>query len=100
MDNFPHPPWNADSGEVSSSDKAAFSQCEQAMSALASRAGGKITEERYSISRKWGRVLRAKVGFAHANIVGSTLVTCWSDTGSGVKMAVEMDDCGPQQAGC
>jgi hypothetical protein len=100
MDIFPHPPWNADTGEAAASDPTAFNQCEQAIRAFATRAEGKITERRYSISKTWGKVLRAKVGFARANVTGTTLVTCWSDAGAGVKMAVEVEGCGPQQAGC
>jgi hypothetical protein len=100
MDNFPHPPWTATADETSVSDPTAFSVCEQAIEAFASRADGKVTERRYSISQQWGRVLRAKVGFARANSAGAVLVTCWSGAGPGVQMAVEVDGCGPQQAGC
>jgi hypothetical protein len=100
MDSFPHPLWNAGADETSVSDPTTFSECEQAVEAFASRAKGKITERRYSVSNKWGRVLRAKVGFGHGNYAATTLVTCWSGTGPGVQMAVEVDGCGPHQAGC
>ena len=98
MDSFPHPPWNAVSGETSASDLTEFSQCEQAVSAFSSQAKGKITERRYSVSKQWGKVLRAKVEFAHGNLAGTALVTSWSDSGSGVKIAVEVEGCG--QVGC
>jgi hypothetical protein len=100
MDNFPHPPWNVESGEATVSDSAAFNQCEEAMTAFASRVDGKITDRRHSISQKWGRVLRAKVVFSRASVAGTTLVTCWSGAGPGIQMAVEVEGCGPQQAGC
>ena len=100
MDNFPHPPWIATPHETSVSDPTTFGACEQALGAFASRAGGKITERRYSVSKQWGQVLRAKVGFARGNHAVKTLVTCWSGAGPGVQMAVEVDGCGPQQAGC
>jgi hypothetical protein len=100
MDNFPHPSWNAGIGETIAPDPVAFNQCEQAMRAFASKVEGKITERRYSTSKRWGKVLRAKVGFAHANVTGRTLVTCWSEAGIGVKIAVEVEGCGSQQGGC
>ena len=100
MDNFPHPPWNASGDETSVSDPTTFRPCEQAIEAFASRAAGRITERRYSVSKQWGRVLRAKVSFARANSAVTVLVTCWSGDGPGVQMAVEVDGCGPQQAGC
>jgi hypothetical protein len=100
MDVFPHPPWSGTADETSVSDPTTFSDCEQAMQAFASRAQGEITERRYSISKQWGRVLRAKVGFGRGNVAATTLVTCWSGAGAGVQMAVEVDGCGPLQAGC
>jgi hypothetical protein len=100
MDSFTYPPWNAGGDETSVSDSTMFSNCDQAIEAFASRDGGQITERRYSVSKQWGRVLRAKVGFARRGFVSTTLVTCWSDVGPGVQMAVEIEGCGPQLAGC
>jgi hypothetical protein len=100
MDSFPHPPWNAGADETSVSDSATFSNCDLAMEAFASRGGGKIMQRRYSVSKTWGRVLRAKVAFARAGFASTTLVTCWAGAGPSVQMAVEIEGCGPQQAGC
>jgi len=100
MDVFPHPARTATSDEVSTSDPKMFGACEQAMDAFARRGGGTITERKYSISKEWGRVLRAKVSFARNGVAGTMLVTCWTGAGPGVQMAVEVEGCGPQQAGC
>jgi hypothetical protein len=100
MNGFPYPPWNGAADETSVSDPTRFGNCEQALSAFAAQGGGQTLERRYSISKTWGRVLRAKVGFTHGSVAGMTLVTCWSADGPGVQMAVEMGDCGPQRAGC
>jgi len=100
MDSFSYPPWNAGASETTVSDPTSFGDCEQAIDAFASRGRGRILERRYSVSRTWGKVLRAKVGFAHGGFAGTTHVTCWSGVGPGVQMAVEVDGCGPQQAGC
>ena len=100
MDNFPHPPWNATPDETRVSDPTEFNACKQAIEAFASRAEGKISERTYSVSKQWGRVLRAKVGFSRGGSAVMTLVTCWTGAGPGVQMAVEVDGCGPQLAGC
>jgi hypothetical protein len=100
VDNFPHPPVIPTADETSVSDSPKFSNCEQALTAFASRAGGAISDRKYSTSREWGRILRAEVGFARGGMGATVLVTCWTGEGPGVKMAVEVDGCGPQQAGC
>jgi hypothetical protein len=100
MNGFSYPPWNGVTDEISVSDPTNFGNCEQALSAFADQGGGRTLERRYSISKTWGRVLRAKVVFTHASAAGTTHVTCWSVDGPGVQMAVEMGDCGPQQVGC
>ena|SRR5579872_2355646 len=100
MDHFPHPPWAVSPDETSVSDSTAFGPCEQAVEAFAAKSEGKIVERRYYVSKQWGRVLRAKVGFVRANSAVTLLVTCWSGAGPGVQMAVEVDGCGPQQGGC
>ena len=100
MDIFPHPPWNAITEETSVSDSVEFSQCERAIDVFASRGKGVINERRYSVSKDWGRILRAKVAFAEAGFDATMLVTCWTGEGPGVRIAVEVGNCGPQQAGC
>ena len=100
MEGFPHPPWIATADETSGSDPATFGDCERGIEAFASQGHGAITERRYSISKTWGRVLRAKVRFATLGITSAALVTCWTGEGPGVRIAVEVDGCGPQQAGC
>jgi hypothetical protein len=101
MDSFTYPHWDAISDETAVSDTRTFSDCEQAVAAFASRAGGSIVDRKYSVSDQWGRVLRANVGLSHrAGFAATTLVTCWSGAGPGVRMAVEIEGCGPQQPGC
>jgi hypothetical protein len=100
MDGFSYPPWNGTGDETSVSDLTSFADCEKAVETFVSRGGGKIMQQKYSVSKQWGRVLRAKVGFASGGVAGTTLVTCWSGAGPGVQMAVEIEGCGPQQAGC
>jgi hypothetical protein len=100
MDHFPHPPWIEAPDETSVSDPAKFSDCERAIDAFASRAQGHITDRRYSLSKEWGRILRAKVGVTHAGLGGTLLVICWMGAGPSVSIAIEVDGCGPQPAGC
>ena len=100
MNIFPHPPWNATRDETSVADSAGFTDCEQAIEAFASRGKGNITDRHCSVSKDWGRILRAKVAFAHPGFDATVLVTCWTGEGPGVRVAVEVERCGPQQAGC
>ena len=100
MDGFSYPPWSGSGDETIVSTSTSFADCEKAIEAFVSRGGGRIVQQKYSISKKWGRVLRAKVGFARGGFAGTTLVTCWSGLGPGVQMAAEIEGCGPQQAGC
>jgi hypothetical protein len=98
--HFEYPPWKAAADEASVTDNATFIRCDQAINAFASQGNGKILGQTYSISKKWGRVVRARVGFSHAGSTGAALVTCWSGAGPGVQMAVEIEDCASQSAGC
>src|SRR5579862_2854916 len=100
MESYSCPPWKAGADESEVAASAAFSRCEQALEAFTSRASGKISEQQYSISKTWGKVLRAKVTFSHGGYAGSALVICWSSDGPGVQMSVEIEGCGSQQAGC
>jgi hypothetical protein len=99
MDPFQHPPWNA-TDETIAHDPAPFKDCEQALQAFVTRGKGKVVDQKYSVSQTWGRVLRARVCFGGAGMAGMTDVTCWTGDSPGVRMAVEIEQCGPQQAGC
>lgn len=100
MDNFPHPPWDVTSNETTLSDPATFRDCEQALDLFASHGGGTIVERRYSLSKQWGRVMRAKVNFAASGLAGTLHTVAWCGAGAGVQVAIEVEGCGPQQAGC
>jgi len=102
MNGFSSPPWSGAADETSVSDPGKFADAERAIEAIAARGGGLIFDRKYTISREWGRVLRAKIRFAAAGIAGTTLVTCWSgaDPSCGVKLAAEIENCGAQSGGC
>jgi hypothetical protein len=92
MNDLSVPPWSADSDENIVSGSAVFGDCEQAVQAFASQANGQVTERKYSISKKWGNVLRAKVVVTFEGSSRATLVNCWSGSGPGVEIFVKMAD--------
>jgi len=47
------------------------------------------------MSRKWGKVLRAKVGLVMNDRPVTSLVTCWSTIEPDVEMVVKLDDVEP-----
>jgi hypothetical protein len=95
-DSYSCPPWTVAPGETVSSDPAGFDACLTVISALAERVNGKVTEQSYSMSKQWGKIVRAKIAYEHKGSGGGFLVICWSETGSDVKIALQVDtDCAP-----
>src|SRR5277367_3981795 len=98
MYEFKYPPWEfVANNEVETSYSSEFNNCEAVIREFASKGGGIISERRYSVSKKWGKILRAKVGFTRANMAVTSLVTCWAGAGPEVQIAVEVEGCGPQR---
>jgi hypothetical protein len=87
------PPWNVVPNETVSSDPAEFSICNTVINALVARLNGKATGQIYSLSEQWGKIVRAKIVYEHQGTVGTVLVTCWSDSGSDVKIALQVEGC-------
>jgi hypothetical protein len=91
MDSYSCPPWSAASEEAAGSDPAMFSACLDAIGLIASRMNGAILERTCSMSKQWGKVVRAKITYQREGSAGSAFVTCWSAAGSGVEIAVKLD---------
>jgi hypothetical protein len=94
MDNLHAPPWRAAADETIVSDDTEFANCETAIAAVASRSGGAISDRVYSVSPKWGRVLRASIGAA-PRLPSALSVICWSQPGPEVEMVVKVAGGGP-----
>jgi hypothetical protein len=89
LDNIEYPPWSIAASEQITSDHAGFEACEAAIAAMASRSGGGISNEVFSVSPQWGRVLRAKIGAA-PQLPSILQVICWSNPGPEVDMVVKV----------
>jgi hypothetical protein len=100
MEEFKYPEWPATSGESYVSDRKEFKECEAAIQILASRSNSNIADRRYTYSNQWGRILRAKILTGEHGLSVVSRVTCWMGPDKGVQLAVEVEGCGPQQAGC
>lgn len=99
MEHWSFPPSTATGDEKNVSDHAGFDNCEAAIQAFAFEAKAQITDRKYSVSKQWGKVLRAKVLIARHGLSATTLVTCWTGSGPGVQLVADFQGCGPQQ-GC
>lgn len=85
------PPWSPTSDEKRATDRAGFQDCETALQTFAYRANGTISHEAYTISRRWGNILRARVTFLARGATATSLITCWSADEGGVSVALTMD---------
>src|SRR5215469_8186717 len=61
VDDLDVPPWEPDPEERATSDRSMFGNCESLLHSFATRDRGKISNETYTISQKFGKILRAKV---------------------------------------
>ena len=82
------PQWETASDETSVTNSARFNVCNQVLTGMASSLDGKILERRYSVSKRWGLVVRARTEVEHDGQSSTTFMTCWSKPGSGVEIAV------------
>jgi hypothetical protein len=93
MNGFTCPPFSLAADETVVSDSPAFSTCKDVLGEVASKLSGSVTDQQYSLSKEWGKIVRARIPFLHNGLKGTALVTCWSNSGSGVKLAAKMDCC-------
>lgn len=91
MTVFEHPPWNAASGETSAVNPLEFNACQQVINAFSDKLNGKICEHSYSLSRRWGKIVRAKIAHEDGQSTGTMSVICWSNPR--VQIAVMVDGC-------
>ena len=91
MDDLSAPPWDVANDETIVADSSIFSQCDDVLKTFVSQAKGLIKSRTYSISKQWGSVLRAKAELPFAGVTTTTLITCWSKSGSGVEIVVKVE---------
>jgi hypothetical protein len=86
------PPWTPSANEQITRDHAGFDPCEQLVTMLAPRGVSKVAGATYTISRRWGKILRAKILSGSGDVSTTTLVTCWIDPNGHAWIVVKMDD--------
>jgi hypothetical protein len=94
MEELAFPEWPATSDEQPAESDVGFEQCEAMISLLAQRMNSTVADRKYSISKKWGRILRAKIimGFS------APRVSCWTGSGAGAQIFIEFEGFVPRQA--
>jgi hypothetical protein len=92
MESFDIPPWSPAVEETVALDHSAFRNCEDVLRAVVSRGDGNISNETYTLSKQWGKILRAKVTSTFRGAPTSSLVMCWSASDPGVEIWIKVDD--------
>ena len=82
------PPSSPSQDEKVVLDRSAFRDCKEAVQAFASRHGGKMENETYTVSKEWGKVLRAKITSMFQGSPVASLVICWSGAGPKLRIVV------------
>ncbi len=84
------PPWQMAKSETPFPTGMTFETCDKLVDQLASRLHAAGGERTYSVSNRWGKILRAKLPEADGQ--SFTLVTCWgSDSSAQVAVALSRD---------
>lgn len=79
---FPSPPWGAQADETAAAASPAFKPCEELVRDLARRTGARLTDERYTLSPRWGKIVRVRF-VANDPYATASHLTCWFKTGHG-----------------
>jgi hypothetical protein len=88
------PPCSESADETDAYYSNAFVECEKIVTDFVNRVHGKIVNQTYSISKKWGNILRVKITFERDNSSTTTFLTCWSKSKSHVRFDLRFDCCG------
>jgi len=92
MDNTAFPPWEAAGDETPAQKSEAFSVADRVVESFATKANGRIIERTYSISKQWGRLLRAKIAFEYKGRPSTYLVACWYVSDSEVAIVTKQEN--------
>jgi hypothetical protein len=93
MNGLSMPPWGGSPDEIASVDPAGFGACQSVVQGFASKAGGQITGRRYSVSKEWGKILRARMTVGQREEAFTMLLTCWSRPGEPVEIVLQAEGC-------
>ncbi len=100
LNDLPFAPSRPTEDEQAAADHSGFQDCEAVMAMYADRSGDRMADRTYTVSKQWGKVLRAKAIMTRHGRSSTALVTCWTGSGPGVRIFVDFYTCAGQQRGC
>jgi hypothetical protein len=81
------PPWTAGADESTPPDHSKFANCENVLSHIAAATNETVVTRHYTLSKRWGYILRATAVLEQGNVKLTSLINCWSPDGKMVQMA-------------
>jgi len=90
LEDLSFPPLNPDPDEKKVGDGPDFAACNRFLNALAMLGNTDIVDRTYSVSTKWGQILRAKIILSHDPRVSPEPIIFW---GSKTSAHVLLDMC-------
>jgi hypothetical protein len=85
---FPSPPWTPIAHETQVRASPAFKPCEGPIRSMLQRVPSRITDERYAVSPRWGRIVRVRYIPAGGDDQDAFHITCWFRRAHGVNFVV------------
>jgi hypothetical protein len=93
VDSYQFPPWKRAQDETIPLSSAGFRNYDKFVEAYSLTIHGSLTQKSYSLSKEWGRILRAKIAFEFASSPGTALLTCWARSGSDIRFDLTLECC-------
>lgn len=87
MDDLDPAPSNPEPDEQVVTDHAGFDECEATIAMLAEKMGDEIHRRAYTVSKRWGKVLRVRMVKPGESSTGAPILTCWTGSGPGVHVS-------------
>jgi hypothetical protein len=89
MDDLAFAPAKPDPDEEVVTDHAGFVDCEAAIAVLVDTRTYEVTRRAYTVSKRWGNVLRARMVKAGERSLGAPIIICWTGPGPGVRTFID-----------
>jgi hypothetical protein len=89
VDDLRFAPSKPDPDEQVATDHSGFDKCEAAMALLTDRPGTRIANRTYTISKRWGKVLRARAITIDEGASVAPVVVCWTGSGPGAHIFLD-----------
>jgi hypothetical protein len=99
IDEFQWPAWSAGEDENEVSDHTGFEPCEAVIQTLASKTDDRIVNRKYSVSKQWGKILRANLMPEDEFATSAPVVVCWTGAGPGVQIFIDYMHATPRRPG-